>query len=80
MADGAGRARRGRVAWARLGGRLIACTPVGALAGGALGQHLGIVPTLMIGAGVGALALAWIAAGPVRLTSVRRADAAPARA
>src|SRR5688572_11362949 len=55
---------------------VIACTPIGALIGGALGQYLGLVPTLLIGAAVGALALGWIAAGPVRLTSVRRAGVA----
>ena len=58
---------------------VIACTPVGALVGGALGQYLGLVPTLLIGAAVGALALGWIAAGPIRLTSVRRSEVASAR-
>jgi MFS family permease len=51
---------------------VIAATPVGAMFGGVLGQYLGIVATLLIGAGVGLLALAWIAAGPIRLTSIRR--------
>ena len=55
---------------------VIACTPIGALIGGALGQYLGVVATLLIGAAVGALALGWIAAGPIRLTSVRRTEAA----
>jgi MFS family permease len=50
---------------------VIASTPLGALAGGVLGQYLGIVTTMLIGAGVGLLALAWIAAGPIRLTSIR---------
>ena len=55
---------------------VIACTPVGALIGGALGQYVGVVPTLLIGAAVGLLALAWIAAGPVRLTSARHSAVA----
>ena len=59
---------------------VIACTPVGAMVGGVLGQAVGIVATLLIGAGVGALALGWIAAGPVRLTSARRTVAASAQA
>jgi predicted MFS family arabinose efflux permease len=50
---------------------VIAATPVGALIGGVLGQYLGIVTTLLVGAGLGLLALAWIAAGPIRLTSIR---------
>jgi MFS family permease len=59
---------------------VIACTPVGALVGGALGQFLGLVPTLLIGAAVGSLALVWIVAGPIRLTSARRSEVASARA
>ena len=57
---------------------VIACTPIGALLGGALGQYAGLVPTLLTGAAVGMLALAWIAAGPIRLTSVRRSEIASA--
>jgi predicted MFS family arabinose efflux permease len=59
---------------------VIASTPIGALIGGALGQYVGLVATLLIGAGVGALALIWIMAGPIRLTSTRRSQVASARA
>jgi MFS family permease len=57
---------------------VIACTPIGAMIGGLLGQYLGLVSTLLIGAAVGALALAWIAAGPIHLTSTRRTEVASA--
>ena len=35
--------------------------------GGVLGEYLGLVPTLLIGAGVGALAVIWVLAGPIRI-------------
>ena len=38
--------------------------------GGLLGQHVGLVATVLIGAAVGSLAFAWIC-GPIRLTSTR---------
>jgi predicted MFS family arabinose efflux permease len=51
---------------------VIATTPIGAMLGGALGEYLGLVPTLLIGGAIGALAVGWVLAGPVKLgTSVR---------
>ena len=41
--------------------------PVGALIGGILGSTVGVVPTILTGSAISALAGAWILAGPVRL-------------
>lgn len=41
--------------------------PIGLFLGGVLGQQIGVVPTLVVGAGVATLASIWILAGPVRL-------------
>lgn len=46
---------------------VISTTPIGAMLGGLLGHSLGLVPTLLVGAGFGLLALGWVAAGPIRL-------------
>jgi len=54
---------------------VIATTPIGAVLGGALGQYLGLVPTLLIGGIVGALAVGWVLTGPVKLGATLRARA-----
>ena len=41
--------------------------PIGSFLGGVLGRQIGMVPTLVVGAGVATLASIWILAGPVRL-------------
>ena len=41
--------------------------PIGSFVGGILGERIGVVPTLVVGAIVAALAGIWILAGPVRL-------------
>jgi len=41
--------------------------PIGSFVGGILGERIGVVPTLVVGAIVTALAGIWILAGPVRL-------------
>lgn len=55
---------------------VIATTPIGAMIGGALGEYLGLVPTLLIGGVVGALAVGWVLAGPVRLGTPLRVQPA----
>jgi hypothetical protein len=59
---------------------VIASTPIGAMIGGALGQHVWLVATLLVGAAVGELAVFWIMAGPIRLRSTIRSRPASARA
>ena len=45
--------------------------PLGSLAGGTLGSTIGVVPTIVVGALVGASSFIWIAAGPAgRLRSI----------
>jgi predicted MFS family arabinose efflux permease len=39
--------------------------PVGAFIGGVLGESIGVVPTLVIGAVIGILAVPWILLSPV---------------
>lgn len=41
--------------------------PIGSLVGGVLGAHVGLVPTIYLGAGIEALSVIWILLGPVRL-------------
>jgi len=41
--------------------------PIGSFVGGILGERIGVVPTLVVGAIVATLAGIWILAGPVRL-------------
>lgn len=41
--------------------------PIGALIGGIMGSTIGVVPTILIGSAISALAGTWILAGPVRL-------------
>ncbi len=41
--------------------------PIGSFVGGVLGERIGVVPTLVVGAIVATLASIWILAGPVRL-------------
>lgn len=52
---------------------VIATMPIGALLGGALGEYLGLVPTLLVGGAVAALAVEWVLAGPVKLGASLRA-------
>jgi MFS family permease len=59
----------------RLQGRLAAvirtvswgAIPIGFLIGGFLGTHIGLAPTIVLGAAVTMLAALWILAGPIRL-------------
>ena len=41
--------------------------PIGSFLGGALGDQIGVVPTLIVGAAVAGTAGVWILAGPIRL-------------
>ncbi len=41
--------------------------PIGLFLGGVLGQQIGVVPALVVGAGVATFASIWILTGPVRL-------------
>ncbi|MBO0706875.1 MAG: MFS transporter, partial [Candidatus Dormibacteraeota bacterium] len=41
--------------------------PIGSALGGVLGAHLGLVPTLYLGAAIEVLSAGWILAGPIRL-------------
>ena len=41
--------------------------PIGSFLGGALGDQIGVVPTLIVGAAVAGIAGVWILAGPIRL-------------
>jgi len=50
--------------------------PIGSFVGGLLGERVGVVPTLVVGAVVATLSVIWILAGPVRL----RQQAAAAKA
>ena len=51
--------------------------PVGALLGGALGDALGLRPTIFLGAACSAIAIIWLVASPVRRLSAIPTAAAP---